>query len=969
MSTFNWERVESLFLRVADLPEEQRSDYLDTICAGDLELRQEVLSLLAADTMTGAGIASLVEGAASSLFHKEDLTGARLGPWKIEREIGRGGMGAVYLATRADGQYEKQVAIKLIRRGMDSDHVLGRFRHERQILAHLEHPWIARLLDGGTTEAGRPYLVMEYVAGQALDAWCKERRPTVRERCELFLKICDAVSHAHRNLIVHRDLKPSNVLVTPDGTPKLLDFGVAKLLDPGAPRGEETVAALRPMTPNYASPEQVRGEQITTTTDVYSLGAVFYELMTGVRAHRFTSFSPTEVHRVVCEVDPPGLQEVAPPEVRAQLSGDLEAIAAMALRKERTLRYQSVEQLAQDIRRYLEGRPVSAHEGSFSYRAGKYLRRHRAAIGIAAVLVFTLLGGAGAAGWEAVRAARAQQGAERERQMAVESQRRAEASRKEAEAQAIEAQKQRGLAEMQRGIAETQQALANRRFEQVRQLAGKFVLDFHNAIVGLPGSTPARKMVVQTGLQYYDTLVKDAAGNKELLEEIARGYDRLGDVQGNPYFANLGDVPGAIASYQRAAAIRAGISDVSPAFLADRIRGLVKMAQVLVAKGDMKGGGGLYAEAFALAEKSKAPDSIPVREALARAYSSFGDLKIRMGQHGEAVEPYLKLLALSAQLSREQKADPATDRDISLAHTKLGDVYGRIDREVEALPHLRTALEIDRRVSDAAPGNLPLLRKLFVDYNMIGRIFRSRAGPALDTGGEAKFYLEGAATLAEKMIAADPDNRLALADAAMAQDSYGDWLSAGPNPSLALTYYQKARANAEKMVGSSALAGNEDFMIQVYQRLAHGQIAVGQANEALPNLVKAEDYVALAEQQNPGLVRNANRRTDILRDRADAYISLKQWPEAIAALNRSIAIFDSLRQRDPANVFFLSIQPELYTHLADSYAANGQRDAAMKALRMGLDRLQELEGKRPLVKEEEDARRTELSRLSQLERP
>ena len=503
----------------------------------------------------------------------------------------------------------------------------------------------------------------------------------------------------------------------------------------------------------------------------------------------------------------------------------------------------------------------------------------------------------------------------------------------------------------------------------MRQLAGKFVLDFHNAIAGLPGSTPARKMVVQTGLQYYDTLVKDAAGNKELLEEIARGYDRLGDVQGNPYFANLGDVPGAIASYQRAAAIRAGISDVSPAFLADRIRGLVKMAQVLVAKGDMKGGGGLYAEAFALAEKSKARDSIPVREALARAYSSFGDLKIRMGQHGEALEPYLKLLALSAQLSREQKADPATDRDISLAHTKLGDVYGRIDREVEALPHLRTALEIDRRVSDAAPGNLPLLRKLFVDYNMIGRIFRSHAGPALDTGGEAKFYLEGAAALAEKMIAADPDNRLALADAAMAQDSYGDWLSAGPNPSLALTYYQKARANAEKMVGSSALAGNEDFMIQVYQRLAHGQIAVGQPNQALSNLLKAEDYVALAEQQNPGLVRNANRRTDILRDRADAHISLKQWPEAIAALSGSIAIFDSLRQRDPANVFFLSIQPELYTHLADSYAANGQRDAAMKALRTGLDRLQELEGKRPLVKEEEDARRTELSRLSQLERP
>jgi len=975
MSTFNWERVESLFLRVADLPEEQRADYLDTVCAGDMALRQEVLSLLAADTMTGAGIASLVEGTASSLFDKEDLSGERIGPWKVERELGRGGMGAVYLATRADGQYEKEVAIKLIRRGMDTDHVLGRFRHERQILAHLEHPWIARLLDGGSTAEGRPYFVMEYVAGQPLDVWCREAKPTVRERCELFLKICAAVSLAHRNLIVHRDLKPGNVLVTADGTPKLLDFGVAKLLDPGAAPGEETVAALRPMTPNYASPEQVRGEPITTATDVYSLGAIFYEMLTGVRAHRFTSFSPTEVHRVVCEVDPPRLTEAAPQEARTELAGDLEAIAAMALRKERDRRYQSVDQLAGDVRCYLEGRPVMAHHGSAAYRAGKYLRRHRTPIGIAAILAFALVGGAGAAGWEAVRAARAQVAAELERQVAVASQLRAEASQRDAETQATEAQKQRAnaeaerlRAEAQRSVADLERRKADGRFEQVRQLAGKFLLDFHNAIATLPGSTPARKMVVETGLQFYGTLIKEAAGNKDLLEEIARGYDRLGDVQGNPYFANLGDVPGAIASYKRAEAIRGGVVDESPAFLAERIRGRVKMAQVLVAQGDMKGGDALYREAFTLAEKSPAAGSIPAREALENAYSAYGDLMIRIGQHGDAVEPFRKQLELAEQLAREKKTDAATDRDISLAHTKLGDIFGRIDRETEALPHLRTALEIDRRVSEAQPNNLPLLRKLFVDYNMIGRIFRSRAGPALDKGGEAKFYLDGAVSLAEKMVAADPDNRLALSDAAMAEDSYGDWLHDSTSPASAVPYYQKARTNVERMVSISSPGGNEDFLIQVYQRLAHGLIGVGQPDEALSWLAKAEGYLVQAEKQNPGLSRNANRQTDIQRDKAEAYANLKRWPEAIQSLTDSLKLFDGLRQRDPANVFFLSIQPDLYTRLAEAYASSGRQDAAVTALRTGLDRLHELEGKRPLVKEEEDARQHGMSMLSQLER-
>src|SRR5215469_10978984 len=358
----NWEHIQSLFLEAVDLAPDKRASFLDTACAGDAEVRREVESLIAHDSSDEHLISDALEDTAESLFESEDLTGSRLGVWRVLKEIGRGGMGSVYLACRDDDQFQKHVAIKVVKWGMDTAEMLKRFRHERQILAHLDHPYIARLIDGGSTSKGRPFLVMEYVQGRPIDLYCRQDGLGIGARCRLFLKVCQAVSYAHRNLVVHRDLKPGNILVTADGSPKLLDFGVAKLLDPELdPERPTTVAAQRLMTPDYASPEQVRGGFVGAASDIYALGAILYELLTGVKAQQVDSHSPLELDKAICQTEiPPPSSRVEPRNVRLRkrLSGDLDTIVLKAMRKQPDDRYSSVDLFYRDVNRHLKGRTI-----------------------------------------------------------------------------------------------------------------------------------------------------------------------------------------------------------------------------------------------------------------------------------------------------------------------------------------------------------------------------------------------------------------------------------------------------------------------------------------------------------------------------------------------------------------------------------------------------------------------------------
>lgn len=413
MDTKRWMRMRSVFEGGLALSGDERGPYLDEACGDDVGLRKDVERLYAEDRQTGTrfeppSAGELHPRTSTSLLH----IGRRIGAYELERVIGRGGMATVYLAHRVDEHFEQRVAFKLIRRGMDTDDILRRFKNERQVLADLEHPGIARLIDGGATEQGLPYLVMEYVEGQPLDQYCDERRLGVRERLEIFLGICTAVHHAHENHVVHRDLKPANILINKEGVPKLLDFGIARLLDAtgSVQTVDVTATELRLMTPEYASPEQIRGDKITPASDVYTLGVVLYELLAGHRPYGAPVRQRSELERRICEQDPtrPSLAVRRPLEgdqwpsekrntttrsLRSELRGDLDTICLTALCKEPRRRYSSAAGLADDVRRWLAGLPVIARRDSLSYRAAKFVRRNKVLVGATLAVILSLTSG------------------------------------------------------------------------------------------------------------------------------------------------------------------------------------------------------------------------------------------------------------------------------------------------------------------------------------------------------------------------------------------------------------------------------------------------------------------------------------------------------------------------------------------------------------------------------------------------
>ena len=434
MRSEQWRKVEELLDAALELEPGERRHFLEEAGASAPDVRREVESLLACEERADGFLEAPALALSADFFDEENLADARAGQtfgrYRIIREIGRGGMGTVFLAERSDGEFEQKVALKVVRRSFADMELARRFRRERQILASLNHPNIARLLDGGVSEDGEPFLAMEYVEGLRIDEYADARGLSTGERLRLFRKVCAAVQYAHQNLVIHRDIKPSNILVTADGVPKLLDFGIAKLLDSDAEGdGAHTVTELRVMTPEYASPEQVRGQGVTTATDVYSLGVVLYELLTGCRPYRVKSRKPDEVARAICEREPERPSDAIsdfgmrgadlktdeskasfhPPSSNPKsaihnpksLRGDLDNIVLMAMRKEPARRYASVAQLSEDVRRHADGLPVIARKDTFKYRASKFVRRNKAGVAAAALVLLILVGGIVAVAWQA----------------------------------------------------------------------------------------------------------------------------------------------------------------------------------------------------------------------------------------------------------------------------------------------------------------------------------------------------------------------------------------------------------------------------------------------------------------------------------------------------------------------------------------------------------------------------------------
>ncbi|HMV50869.1 MAG TPA: serine/threonine-protein kinase, partial [Blastocatellia bacterium] len=743
MTPERYQRIKQLFQEAQEKDTASRAAWLQEACGEDSSLRREVETLLrensSADTLPFLETEAVLAAAPILPRFDQDRTmiGQRVGLYRVISELGRGGMGNVYLAERDDDAFKKRVAIKIVRRGMDSAEILSRFRHERQILASLDHPNIARLLDGGTTAEGMPYFVMEHIEGRPIDDYCESHQLKTSERLELFRTVCAAVHYAHQNLVIHRDIKPTNILVTEDCTVKLLDFGIAKILNPEL--ADDTIYPTRtwerPMTPAYASPEQVLGHNVTTATDVYSLGVVLYELLTGQKPYQIKSVSPHEIARVVCENEPErpstavirrttsdGARETNgnfnveyAEKLRRQLQGDLDNIVLMALRKEPERRYASVQQFSEDIRRHLAGRPVIAREDTARYRMSKFIARHRAGV-IAAVLVtLSLLAGLVTTIW-------------------------------------------------QMRVARQQRAIAERRFNDVRKLANNVMFKYHDAIENLPGATPVREMLVKDALEYLDNLSREVGNDAALQQELAAAYEKVGLVQGHPYYSNLGDRAGAMRSYEKALAIRralgaAGASDATSLYNLSRSQTL--LADLKSESGDLAGALAGYRDALPVCERAlaAAPNDTAIRNWVGAIYERLAETLEKTGDYKTSLDYTQKSLEFSEQVAAAEPKEPKWRRNLAISYIKLGDrSYTMLDYG-KALDFYRQALARYEVLFAEDKLNTSVRREMATTLDSAGKMLQ-----LMNRFDEAMAQHRRALELREAGLADDPKNELLRGD-------------------------------------------------------------------------------------------------------------------------------------------------------------------------------------------------------------
>jgi non-specific serine/threonine protein kinase/serine/threonine-protein kinase len=637
---------------------ELRRAFLDEACGGDGELRREVDSLLAAHEAAGDFLSSPIgldlDGAQGGAAL--DAGPQRIGPYQILDTIARGGMGTVYRAVRDDDAFRKTVALKLVRGERHSDYFERRFRQERQILAGLQHPNIATVLDGGTAEDGQPYLVMEHVEGQPITDFCTAQGMGTRERVALFRTVCGAVQYAHQNLVVHRDIKPANVLVDAHRAPKLLDFGIAKLLASGVDPDLAPASTVLPMmTPEYASPEQVKGQTVTTASDVYSLGVLLYELLAGRRPYEVRADSLEAIVQAVCETEPRAPSEAATGRTRttgpartlppaSELRGDLDTIVLKALRKEPERRYRTAHDLSDDLRRHLEGLPVTARADTIGYRAGKFVRRHRGAVAAAFLVTATLLGGI---------------------------------------------------------VTTTRQArLVKRRFDEARRLIHTVIFDIQPKMGAVPGTTPLRKDLIESTLHYLEALARDAGDNPALLRDLSASYVQLARVQGLQGEANVGDVQAARQTLREAEKLVERLLTLDPngpeslheAVLVERALALSFLHE------------GAYAparqharRAVDLAERLVGirPD-FPAREDLADAHRTLANCSDSAEAFGRSRQIYESLLL-------EKPDEPRVLRNLSQVYKYVAGLHYRKSEYRAGLDLIGKARVIDEKLLAASP--------------------------------------------------------------------------------------------------------------------------------------------------------------------------------------------------------------------------------------------------------------------------
>jgi len=708
----NSPRIEELFHAAADLSQDEQQVFLNGACEGDPKLRAAVARLLELQHLPKALPSIRAIDCEARQTAAEFLRDAQLhtfGPYRAVECIGLGGMGVVFKAIR-DDDYKKTVAVKVLPSiGTETASQVDLFLRERQILAQLDHPNIARLLDGGTTPEHLLYLVMEYVEGLSLDRYADEKRLTTTQRLRLFLDVCDAVRHAHGNLIVHCDLKPSNILVNADGVPKLLDFGIARLLE-DLEGGKNNTAV---MTPAFASPEQVTGGKVTTSSDIYALGVMLYVLLTG-RSPYAGATDPQSTVRAVCDRDLEFQSSDA-------LAFDLRMIIAMATRKEPARRYSSVEQLSEDIRRFLDNRPVRARPDTVTYRASRFLRRNRLVVTVAALGLAGVMAGI--------------------------------------------------------GISVTESRRAQRRFDDLRHLAHFLIFEAYSGLEQLPGSTKLRLSVIAEAQRYLDELSRDKSVDPSLSLELAVSYIRLGGARGMPYGPNLGDTTGALLSLEKGRAILEKIAGKNP----DDIEVQIKLCSTTEQLSTVLERLGRFEEAQAKLDRAltivsgmqrRAPGNLRVRLLAGSVELSYSYLEALRAEKtrsiqgfGTALEHYHRALEQFAPLKETNEIaarDTATASfHISYVYWKMGDLTGNREDFERALEVQLQGTEITRTLAAKHPDEPKYLRSVADNLNEIGYTLTK-----LGRHSEAEAKFRESLARFEALATADPQNREAQKDVA-----------------------------------------------------------------------------------------------------------------------------------------------------------------------------------------------------------
>jgi len=844
MDKMLWEQLKPILEMGLSLDMVERDAYLRKVCFDNPELYQEACKLLANENELTLSLAKVITFDGIEFANQE---GRILGHYKLLKEIGRGGMGAVFLAERTDGEYEQKVAIKILQTGRSSDSLIRKLRNERQILANLKHPNIVNILDGGTSEQGIPFIVMEYVDGTVITDYIEEHHLNLNERLLLFQKLCDVISFAHQKLIIHRDIKPSNILINQAGEIKLLDFGIAKILNPDGQSFQETQQLF--VTPDYASPEHIKGQTLTISSEVYSLGILFYQILTGINPFKSADSSLSSMMEMICEYNPP------PPSKQnensnTKLKGDLDNICLKALRKDPKDRYHSVDHFSQDLERYLQHLPVKATKDQWSYRAKKFLVRNRTYIISGMVIFLITLAGLFASLYQA-------------------------------------------------GVAKAM-------FNDLRGLTGSMLFEFYDGVANLEGATGVKELVVSKTLTYLKKMETRNAGNANLMNDVSDGYQRLGNIQGNSYLANMGKPDDALVSYSKAV----HISEMLAAEHSTNQKYLFSLSQAFMGLGDIMYTLGRLDTTLKLYQKSNQlltelsnthSDSLKYGLALAESFSRIGDVSgmfgySNLGNTAMSLKSYHKSIEILESLLRREPENTLFRNSLAGALTMIASLYSVTGQYPEAIEAGYRAVSSFELLLSKDPNNYMNMTKILQTKNLLREPLTESL--RLD---EAHGLLKQVEIKLLESLRLDPQNLLTQENLAINYNAIGRVLTAKGEYKLAIIEHQKAYELDKEYHHNLAMGRNLGLTLEF----------IGNAffeNKQYPEAIKKfDEAINLFKEADPSLVFAARVKRNL------SLLFTKTWPDYFFKEHlEDLQAFEKQCQQDSLNIRNAAFLSEFY---------------------------------------------------------